>query len=774
MSRKIKMFLLGCAAVLTLTAAADIDLKNAVIVHPDKMKGWEPRAVNDMKTALEKMTGKTYAVRPESKAPASGVKIYIGNTKAAAKAGIDPAKMESQQFRMKAGNGKVFLIGGSPTGTSYAVSTFLQTQFGVYWLAGDCQVYPKNADPKVKDLDKTQKPDIPDRKVYSLLDRSFVPAVQKKWHEFHRINRMYWDAADRVRPNILFSPTLGHCHSFYKLVPPKKYFKDHPEYYSMRANGQRNWKARGNLCLSNREMWDVMLKELLTLIKEERKKYPQAPPTVYTVAPEDGVGPLCHCPECKKRAEEGGSYFALIAELVNYLAREVRKVYPHIWIGTAVNGSNDTPDAKFTLENNVIFVHADRARHSNYMYPLTDPENREGYRYMTEWRHKVPFLGVWDYWFLKYNDQPVVAVDAIIGDSRLFRDLKVISMFKETEFLFSFHTFMSFHQLQVFLDLQLLFDASQDPEKLINDFMDGYYGAAAPEMKEYLALLRKAQKEKRTSMKEWLLRENRRYAHISLDFLEKSYALTKKGLEKVRHDKQLASRVSWELISITHTLFRYYRNNPAKYKQMQEENKAAILLNLETLHLKPKLEATVKQNLEAEQSTGSVKFDDLPPELASLPADRLIAVPSKYLHGYPPSNVALLVDPESSQPKALVKKPLGKSKKRKLLPVTIAVHCPRSKTDIRADIKKTPAEETKYFWYRIGTISIDAGAWIYADDYSVKLILKDFYTEPSGNGPDPNRYEVWVSVRLQGPGYVPGSTRETALYVDRGLLVRKP
>ena len=173
MSGKIKTILLGCAAALTLSAMADVELKNAVIVHPDTMQGWEPLAVEDMKTALEKMTGKTYRICPESKAPASGVKVYIGNTQAAAKEGIDPEKMESQQFRMKAGNGKVFLIGGSPTGTSYAVSTFLQTQFGVYWLAGDCQVYPKNADPKVKDLDKTQKPDITERRVYSLLDRIF-------------------------------------------------------------------------------------------------------------------------------------------------------------------------------------------------------------------------------------------------------------------------------------------------------------------------------------------------------------------------------------------------------------------------------------------------------------------------------------------------------------------------------------------------------------------------------------------------------------------------
>ena len=113
----VKSLLLAGFAAVSLAASADVELKNAVIVHPDKMKGWETNAVDHMKTSLEKMTGKTYRIFPERKAPASGVKIYIGNTRAARAVGIDPAEMESQQFRMKAGNGKVFLIGGTPTGT---------------------------------------------------------------------------------------------------------------------------------------------------------------------------------------------------------------------------------------------------------------------------------------------------------------------------------------------------------------------------------------------------------------------------------------------------------------------------------------------------------------------------------------------------------------------------------------------------------------------------------------------------------------------------------
>ena len=120
----------------------------------------------------------------------------------------------------------------------------------------------------------------------------------------------------------------------------------------------------------------------------------------------------------------------------------------------------------------------------------------------------------------------------------------------------------------------------------------------------------------------------------------------------------------------------------------------------------------------------------------------------------------------------MVKKPLGKSEKKTLLPLTIGVHCPLTKAKVSRQIPKAPADE-KYHWYRIGTISIDAAAIIHAD-WAAKLMLKDFYTEPSGNGSDPNQYEVWISVRMQGPGYVPGSTRENALYIDRGLLVRKP
>ena len=771
MHKKINL-LLGLLCGTAAAAFADVSLKNAVIVHPDTLKGRETVAVEDMKTALEKMTGRGYKVFPESQAPASGVKIYIGNTKAAQAAGIDVKKMEPQQFKMQAGNGKVFLAGGTPTGTGYAVSTFLQTRFGVYSLAGDCDVYPKNSDPVVKDFEKVQKPDVTDRMIYSLLDRCFNPDTQKKWHRFHRINRMTWPTEDRITPRARESKLIPKMHSFYELVPPAKYFKTHPEYFSMRGNGQRDWRFRGNLCLSNKEVWQVALKELLEAIKKDRKKYPDNPPTLYGVAYEDNPNDLCECAPCQKREKEDGTFFPLNAEFASFLAREARKVYPDIWVSTATNRNMDNPDVKFELEKNIMFIYCDRTAYSNSMYPLTDPMNKEGYERLNKWRKKVPVLGVWDYFWCPNNIQPMIGVDAIIGDCRLFRDINLYWFFKESEFHFRRSTFLSFHQLQIFLELQLLFDASQDPEKLIRDFINGYYGAAAPEMLEYFTMLRQAQQDKKTSLAEWNQRENRNYPHITYDFLIKSRQLVKQGLAKVKNDKNLSARVSWELLSITASLFPYTRNTPGKeaeFKEYQKEYKEALLLNLEVLDLKPRFDQKARENL-AQEFAEAVVFDDLPPELAKLPVSAYIPVPSKYLKGYPPSGVRGIKDPDSSQPRSMVKVPLGKTNK-KLLPLSAGVYSPRKKQKVSITIKTAPADE-KYHWYRLGVISIDPSSYIHVS-WASKLLLKDFYSASKSKDKDFNRYEVWVSIKMSGPGYVPGSTKETGMYIDRGLLVKK-
>jgi hypothetical protein len=39
-------------------------------------------------------------------------------------------------------------------------------------------------------------------------------------------------------------------------------------------------------------------------------------------------------------------------------------------------------------------------------------------------------------------------------------------------------------------------------------------------------------------------------------------------------------------------------------------------------------------------------------------------------------------------------------------------------------------------------------------------------------GPDPNLWEVYISLKLIGPAYVPASLKTNAIWVDRILLVK--
>ena len=53
--------------------------------------------------------------------------------------------------------------------------------------------------------------------------------------------------------------------------------------------------------------------------------------------------------------------------------------------------------------------------------------------------------------------------------------------------------------------------------------------------------------------------------------------------------------------------------------------------------------------------------------------------------------------------------------------------------------------------------------------------LKDAFTIADGieEANNPNYFDVWVSIRFQGPAYVKGSAKENAVYIDRAALIRR-
>lgn len=767
--RQLVWSLSSCLAALALSVCADVALKNAVIVHPDVMTGWESNAVADLRTALAQISGREYTAVAESGRPADGVKVYVGNTRAAAEAGIDVKKLEPQQFRIKAAGDAVYIAGGSPTGTSYGVSTFLQDNFGVYQLDWDCILYPKNPSPAVREQDKTQKPDIMVRDIYNNFFRSETPPeVKRAWAEYYRRNRLSWARADRNTPGCRESYQVPLCHSFFAYVPPKKYFKTHPEYYSMDKEGVRRISPSGQVCPTNRDVRRITLESLIGFIKKDRAENPSAPPTLYDLSQEDNTSFLCLCPECRKfLARHGNKDSALNLDYVNEIASKIRKLYPEVQLRTFAYVSTEEPADGLRIEDNVWVRYCDVYSRSNHMYPLTDPVNRQRLELFRKWMSICKKVELWDY-ILDVGGTPLTAVDSIIGDTRLFVKHGLQKIFVESEYHFcTSYKPATFHILQYFLQSQLLFDSSQDAEKLIDIFMTGYYGAAAPEMKAYLTLLRQAQKKDKTiSMELW---HTRALAHVKKDFLEQARTLILQGMEKVKNDKPLYVRAARELINVDCSLLRLGRGKPDpadRFKELQQEYTSVVTLHLKTFPLRENDRTALLKKLADDNAAADIKFTDLPEEIAKLPASKYVLAPyvyqTWYLHG------KQVRDPDSSQPFSVRWiSPRAEYK----FPVTVGVYGRNSKQSSSRAIYSV--EDEKYHWYKIGEFTLDPSSLIYAQDWCIGMELKDFYTLADGTAINPNKYDVWVSMKMQGPAYVKGSTRENGVFMDRAVLVKK-
>ena len=83
---------------------------------------------------------------------------------------------------------------------------------------------------------------------------------------------------------------INFVHSFYKYLPPEKYFADHPDWYS-EIDGQRKHE-RAQLCLTNEEMIQELIKNVLKTLRDN----PDA--TMIDVSQNDWYG-FCTCEKCR-------------------------------------------------------------------------------------------------------------------------------------------------------------------------------------------------------------------------------------------------------------------------------------------------------------------------------------------------------------------------------------------------------------------------------------------------------------------------------------------
>ena len=498
----------------------------AVVIAPDASAGVK-YAAQELSTHIEKMFG----ARPET-VIAGGDRprhaIFLGRTGFES----DPIP-EGEDFRLKVRDGSLHVL-GTDRGVLYGVYEFLERYCGCEWFTHDQTIVPKR--------DSLQLP--------GNLDDAQSPAFEIRetsWHDFVKYPEFTvrmkvnfgpkWNDDPRFGPyRKMFVEGLGKCHTFRWLLPVDKWYDSHPEYFSY-VDGKR-LKDRTQLCLTNPDVLEIAWQS----IKDHLARDPGA--TVVGVSQNDWRN-WCACDNCRKVIEEeGGALSATVIRFINRIAKRLAKEYPGVRVHTdAYHYTKEPP--KFTkLEPNTMITFS--TTECDYRKPmLKNPRqgNRDTIRQLKAWGAQCDKIHLWnystDFWAYPF---PMPNVFASAEDIRLFRDNGVFYLY-EQGCRQGPHAW--FGELKGWLYAHLMWNPDQPIEPLLRRFFDGFYGAAAGKMREYL--------DKATALEydveEYPLNYSRRVVTPAVPnaFFEESDALLHEALELVRDDKVRRRNVQWAI-----------------------------------------------------------------------------------------------------------------------------------------------------------------------------------------------------------------------------------
>jgi Domain of unknown function (DUF4838)/Glycosyl hydrolase family 67 N-terminus len=454
--------LVGLGQGQTVTIAQNGVAKAVIVVAADATEP-EQHAATELADFLRQITGATFKI---SSPPATGESRLLVGPEAAKLAAPDFSTddLGAEGIVIRTAGGDLILAGGRPRGTLYAVYTFLEDQAGCRWWSSKVSTIPKKPTFEVGELNIHYVPPLEYRESF------WHDAFDGDWAVRNKCNgnSERLDAARGGKHTY-----AGFVHTFYPLIPPEKYFADHPEWFS-EINGKRT-HDRAQLCLTNEEMRAELVKNL----KERLRKNPDA--TIASVSQNDCHG-NCQCPKCAAIEQAEGSPAGLMLRFVNAVAADIEPEFPNVAISTLAYQYTRKPPKITKPRHNVIVRLC--SIECSFSKPLSDERNKEFRDDIIGWSKICKRLYIWDYTTnFRHYVLPHPNLRVLGPNVKFFADHNVKGIFEQG----AYNTYgAEMAELRAWVLAKLLWDPTRDGRQLIDEFIAGYYGSAGPHIKDYL------------------------------------------------------------------------------------------------------------------------------------------------------------------------------------------------------------------------------------------------------------------------------------------------
>ncbi len=439
---------------------------------------------------------------------------YNNLTQAALGGSVPQATDESFVCRSKDGN--LYIYGGRNRGTMYGVYAFLEKYLGIRWYTPEYTKIPKMDRCSLDEVDFSQSPAIRYRFV------QYRNAFRDAAWMAHNRNNATQSAADNEYGGI--SGYWG-CHTSAFFVPAKKYFDEHPEYFSLRG-GKR--VADSQLCLTNPDVLALCIQGMKKVIAEHPDYW------VYDMSQNDNFL-WCECPRCKAMEDHYGGHSGLFLWFVNRVADAIRADWPDKYIGTFAYQYTRQAPANITPRSNVLIRLC--SIECDFSHPIAATAfNRPFLKDLQDWSKIAPTLFIWDY-VVNFNQYlaPYPNFGVLADNIKTFRDHNAIGIQEEAQYQ---SDGAEFSEMKAWVLARLLWDPEQDTDALVKEFITDYYGPAAPQVQEYFDLCRSRIKD--DTVMGFAFDQN----HPLYDdaFVEASWKLLEAGRAAVAGDEELTRR----------------------------------------------------------------------------------------------------------------------------------------------------------------------------------------------------------------------------------------
>ena len=375
--------------------------------------------------------------------------------------------------------GKDMIITGGKRGIIYGVYELLE-KLGCRFFTALCEKIPIKASLLMPVINETHIP------VLEYREHNYADAV--KYTRFAvkcRLNGAHHKIREKHGGHMSYA---WYVHTFQHMVPPEKYATEHPEYYAL-VNGKRpSLKQRFQLCLSNPEV----LKISIDSARDALIKNPKA--RIISISQNDWHG-NCTCDDCKRIDNEEGSPAGLLLRFVNAIAETLEPEFPGVIFDTLAY-MYTRPAPKITKPRHNVCVRLCSIECCFSHSLETCDDNKRAVKRpdgsistfmndLRDWGKICNRMYIWDYTtcFAHYPT-PHPNWNTLQPNMKAFVQNNVKGVFEQANG--SVGGGVDLNELRLYLISKLLWNPNTDLEKHMTEFLEFYYGKAAPFIRKYI------------------------------------------------------------------------------------------------------------------------------------------------------------------------------------------------------------------------------------------------------------------------------------------------